>query len=144
MFPYLQDENSIISECRVRYLSFMGIGQNVKLCGFIMHTAQDLFIAHVFHCEPSSGALCKTIEAACKVSCSAERVAKYLKYLTVRTCINLVLLPLQLRYQKCLDAHPQGLARSQSGAQTPGKTIGAALKSLVGSLTGRKGKGSES
>jgi len=32
-----------------------------------MHTAQDLFIAHVFHCEPSSGALCKTIEAACKV-----------------------------------------------------------------------------
>ncbi|KAK6637371.1 hypothetical protein RUM44_007787 [Polyplax serrata] len=109
------DENSIISECRVRYLSFMGIGQNVKLCGFIMHTAQDLFIAHVFHCEPSSGALCKTIEAACK-----------------------------LRYQKCLDAHPQGLARSQSGAQTPGKTIGAALKSLVGSLTGRKGKGSES
>jgi len=32
-----------------------------------MHTAQDLFIAHVFNCEPSSGALCKTIEAACKV-----------------------------------------------------------------------------
>jgi amyloid beta (A4) precursor protein-binding family B protein 2 (Fe65-like) len=40
----------------------------VKQCGFIMHTAQDLFIAHVFHCEPSSGALCKTVEAACKVS----------------------------------------------------------------------------
>ncbi|EEB11505.1 predicted protein [Pediculus humanus corporis] len=106
------DENSVISECRVRYLSFLGIGQNVKLCGFIMHTAQDLFIAHVFHCEPSSGALCKTIEAACK-----------------------------LRYQKCLDAHPQGIPRSQSGSQTPGKSIGAALKSFVGSLTGRKARG---
>lgn len=33
-----------------------------------MHTAQDKFICHVFMCEPSSGALCKTIEAACKVS----------------------------------------------------------------------------
>ena len=32
-----------------------------------MHSAQDNFIAHVFHCEPSAGALCKTIEAACKV-----------------------------------------------------------------------------
>lgn len=32
-----------------------------------MHTAQDHFIAHVFYCEPSAGALCKIIEAACKV-----------------------------------------------------------------------------
>lgn len=60
-------EEKLITECRVRYLSFLGIGQNVKQCAFIMHTAQDLFIAHVFNCEPSSGALCKTIEAACKV-----------------------------------------------------------------------------
>lgn len=60
-------EDKLITECRVRYLSFLGIGRNVKQCAFIMHTAQDLFIAHVFNCEPSSGALCKTIEAACKV-----------------------------------------------------------------------------
>jgi hypothetical protein len=63
----MQDEEQIVTECRVRYLSFLGIGKDVKQCAFIMHTAQDLFIAHVFHCEPSSGALCKTIEAACKV-----------------------------------------------------------------------------
>jgi hypothetical protein len=47
---------------------------------------------------------------------------------------------LQLRYQKCLDAHPQGVGRNQSNAQTPGggtKGLGATLKSLVGSLTGR-------
>jgi len=61
-------DDKLITECRVRYLSFLGIGRNVKQCAFIMHTAQDLFIAHVFNCEPSSGALCKTIEAACKVT----------------------------------------------------------------------------
>lgn len=64
---YLQDDR-LIAECRVRYLSFLGIGKNVKNCAFIMHTAQDKFICHVFMCEPSSGALCKTVEAACKVN----------------------------------------------------------------------------
>ncbi|XP_065158070.1 protein Fe65 homolog [Atheta coriaria] len=109
-------DDKLITECRVRYLSFLGIGRNVKQCAFVMHTAQDTFVAHVFHCEPSSGALCKTVEAACK-----------------------------LRYQKCLDAHPQGLGRSQSNLHTPGgKSIGAALKSIVGSLTGRKSKSAES
>ncbi|KAK9693438.1 Phosphotyrosine interaction domain (PTB/PID) [Popillia japonica] len=85
-------DDRLIAECRVRYLSFLGIGKNVKQCAFVMHTAQDTFMAHVFHCEPSSGALCKTIEAACK-----------------------------LRYQKCLDAHPQGLGRSQSTLNTPAR-----------------------
>lgn len=32
-----------------------------------MHGAEDQFYAHIFHCEPSAGPLCKTIEAACKV-----------------------------------------------------------------------------
>ncbi|XP_044017998.1 protein Fe65 homolog isoform X1 [Aphidius gifuensis] len=109
------NDDKLITECRVRYLSFLGIGSNVKQCAFIMHTAQDLFIAHIFNCEPSSGALCKTIEAACK-----------------------------LRYQKCLDAHPQGF-RSASSLSTPnGRGIGATLKSLVGSLTGRRNKQGES
>jgi amyloid beta (A4) precursor protein-binding family B protein 2 (Fe65-like) len=48
---------------------------------------------------------------------------------------------LQLRYQKCLDAHPTGLGRGLAEAHTPGRGLGATLKSLVGSLTGRKGKG---
>lgn len=64
---FQDQEARLLCECRVRYLSFLGIGKNIKNCAFIMHTAQDKFVAHVFHCEPSSGALCKTIEAACKV-----------------------------------------------------------------------------
>ncbi|KFB41666.1 hypothetical protein ZHAS_00009292 [Anopheles sinensis] len=61
-------EGRLLCECRVRYLSFLGIGKNVQQCAFIMHTAQDKFVAHVFYCEPTSGPLCKTIEAACKHS----------------------------------------------------------------------------
>lgn len=78
-FLFFQDNKPLV-ECRVRYLSFLGIGHNVKQCAFIMHTAQDLFIAHVFHCEPSSGALCKTVEAACKVRSSQFFVKCSLKF----------------------------------------------------------------
>ena len=62
-----QDEEKIIVESRVRFLSFLGIGRQVEHCGFIVHTANDVYIAHVMCCHPSSGAICKTIEAACKV-----------------------------------------------------------------------------
>ncbi|GIY86102.1 protein Fe65 homolog [Caerostris darwini] len=85
------DEDNQLAECRVRFLSFLGIGKNVKNCGFIVHTALDEFVAHVFYCEPSSGALCKTIEAACK-----------------------------LRYQKCLDAHRQDSDAKNLEAQRKG------------------------
>lgn len=114
-----EGETTPIVECRVRYLSFLGIGRDVRRCAFIVHTAQDMFVAHAFHAEPSSGALCKTIEAACK-----------------------------LRYQKCLDAH--GGCVSTTGTRSPTSavsatdnngrtTLGQTLKSLVGTLTGRRG-----
>ncbi|XP_045539492.1 protein Fe65 homolog [Papilio machaon] len=109
-----EGETSPIVECRVRYLSFLGIGRDVRRCAFIVHTQHQQFVAHAFHAEPSSGALCKTIEAACK-----------------------------LRYQKCLDAHGGAAALAgggggaASGAEGRG-SLGAALKSFVGSLTGRR------
>ncbi|CAD5217773.1 unnamed protein product [Bursaphelenchus okinawaensis] len=65
-----------IAQCRVRYLSFLGVGQDIKHCAFIMHTSTENFLCYVFHVEPSAGLMAKTIEAACK-----------------------------LRYQKVLDAH---------------------------------------
>jgi len=110
-----EDEEKIIVESRVRFLSFLGIGRQVENCAFIVHTANDVYIAHVMCCYPSSGAICKTIEAACK-----------------------------LRYQKCLDAHGalRGRMAPSSGAQTPtGRSlegIGATLKSVFGSITGKK------
>lgn len=81
-------------DCRVRFLSFLGIGINVQQAAFIMHTAQDTFICHVFHCEPTAGPLCKTIEAACK-----------------------------LRYQKCLDARPKDFDKNRPGRHSIGATI---------------------
>ncbi|XP_074650939.1 amyloid beta precursor protein binding family B member 1-like isoform X2 [Tubulanus polymorphus] len=103
-----------ICECRVRFLSFMGIAmQNVKLCAFIMHSAQGSFVAHVFHCEPSAGALCKTIEAACK-----------------------------LRYQKCLDSHPttpdikrQQMMQSKAGLRA---SLKAGVQNVFGMFKSRK------
>lgn len=108
-----EGETTPIVECRVRYLSFLGIGRDVRRCAFIVHTAQDLFVAHAFHAEPSSGALCKTIEAACK-----------------------------LRYQKCLDAHGGSALAAGGGSvvsESSRGSLGAAFKSFVGSLTGRRG-----
>lgn len=72
------NEADLILECRLRYLSFMGISNDIRICGFIMQNVDGSFNCHGFMCENSSGLLCKTIEAACK-----------------------------LRYQKCLDAHPE-------------------------------------
>lgn len=129
-------------ECRVRYLSFLGIGKNIKQCAFIMHTTQDLFIAHVFECEPSAGTLCKTIEAACKVRIWKSSYVQFL-------CLISQFVFKQLRYQKCLDAHPQGLNPNVSLTHniiSPNangisrKGISSTLKSLVGTITGRKMK----
>lgn len=56
---------------------------------------------------------------------------------------------LQLRYQKCLDAHPQGLnpmaslGHNINSSNVNGisrKGISSTLKSLVGTITGRKMK----
>ena len=82
------DESNLIVECRVRYLCFMGISADIRLCGFIMHQVDNTFRCHAFLCENTSGMLCKTIEAACK-----------------------------LRYQKCLDAHPE-LSESTSSVRS--------------------------
>lgn len=86
--PVLRPLNGIHSHHLCRYLSFLGIGSHsVRICGFIMQIDDTQFEALCFECEPSSGALCKTIEAACK-----------------------------LRYQKCLDAHRQRLAADNAAS----------------------------
>lgn len=78
-------DGSYLVECRVRYLSFMGISNDVRICGFIVHCIDNSFKCHAFLCDISSATLCKTIEAACK-----------------------------LRYQKCLDAHPEAAQEANS------------------------------
>uniref|UniRef100_A0AC35FHA2 Uncharacterized protein n=1 Tax=Panagrolaimus sp. PS1159 TaxID=55785 RepID=A0AC35FHA2_9BILA len=101
-----------IAQCRVRYLSFLGIGQDIKHCAFIMHTSSENFMCYVFHVEPTAAAMAKTIEAACK-----------------------------LRYQKVLDAHSKKGSPSNSFALSNhsqhGKTWGESFWDTIDSVRGR-------
>ncbi|OQV24353.1 Protein Fe65-like protein [Hypsibius exemplaris] len=103
-----EDEPEVMAECRVRYLTFLGIGRDdVRSCGFIVHTPEDTFLAHIFACTPSAGPLCKAIEAACK-----------------------------LRYQKFLDAQTKAMEEADSRRiVTPTEKIGAKLRQFFGSVS---------
>ncbi|XP_066487795.1 amyloid beta precursor protein binding family B member 2 isoform X9 [Tiliqua scincoides] len=71
------NEEEIVVECRVRFLSFMGVGKDVHTFAFIMDTGNQHFECHVFWCDPNAGNVSEAVQAAC-----------------------------MLRYQKCLVARP--------------------------------------
>uniref|UniRef100_A0A3B4DN64 Amyloid beta (A4) precursor protein-binding, family B, member 2b n=1 Tax=Pygocentrus nattereri TaxID=42514 RepID=A0A3B4DN64_PYGNA len=72
-----KEEEEVLVECRVRFLSFMGVGRDVHTFAFIMDTGNQHFECHVFWCEPNAGSVSEAVQAAC-----------------------------MLRYQKCLVARP--------------------------------------
>ncbi|XP_036372366.1 amyloid-beta A4 precursor protein-binding family B member 2-like isoform X3 [Megalops cyprinoides] len=72
-----EDEEEVLVECRVRFLSFMGVGRDVHTFAFIMDSGSQHFECHVFWCEPNAGSVSEAVQAAC-----------------------------MLRYQKCLVARP--------------------------------------
>ncbi|XP_045387666.1 amyloid beta precursor protein binding family B member 2 isoform X2 [Lemur catta] len=72
-----KSEEEVLVECRVRFLSFMGVGRDVHTFAFIMDTGSQRFECHVFWCEPNAGNVSEAVQAAC-----------------------------MLRYQKCLVARP--------------------------------------
>ncbi|XP_033871558.1 amyloid beta precursor protein binding family B member 2-like isoform X1 [Acipenser ruthenus] len=81
-----QKEDEVLVECRVRFLSFMGVGRDIHSFAFIMDSGNQHFECHVFWCEPNAGNVSEAVQAAC-----------------------------MLRYQKCLVARPPSQkARSAS------------------------------
>ncbi|KAM9792087.1 amyloid beta precursor protein binding family B member 2-like [Neosynchiropus ocellatus] len=72
-----QAEEEVLVECRVRFLSFMGVGHDAHTFAFIMDAGSHRFDCHVFWCEPNAGSVSEAVQAAC-----------------------------MLRYQKCLVARP--------------------------------------
>lgn len=64
----MQNEEEILVECRVRFLSFMGVGKDVHTFAFIMDTGNQHFECHVFWCEPNAGNVSEAVQAACMVS----------------------------------------------------------------------------
>lgn len=71
----LQDEEEVLVECRVRFLSFMGVGKDVHTFAFIMDTGNQRFECHVFWCEPNAGNVSEAVQAACMVSASPPAAA---------------------------------------------------------------------
>ncbi|XP_041114700.1 amyloid-beta A4 precursor protein-binding family B member 1 isoform X2 [Polyodon spathula] len=74
-----EETDEVLCECRVRFLSFMGVGKDVHTFAFVMADGPGNFNCHMFWCEPNAASLSEAVQAAC-----------------------------MLRYQKCLDARPPG------------------------------------
>uniref|UniRef100_A0A9J8B896 PID domain-containing protein n=1 Tax=Cyprinus carpio carpio TaxID=630221 RepID=A0A9J8B896_CYPCA len=60
-----EEEEQVIVECRVRFLSFMGVGRDVHTFAFIMDTGNQHFQCHVFWCEPNAGSVSEAVQSAC-------------------------------------------------------------------------------
>ncbi|XP_072319883.1 amyloid beta precursor protein binding family B member 2 isoform X1 [Eucyclogobius newberryi] len=72
-----KEEKEVLMECRVRFLSFMGVGRDIHTFAFIMDAGGHRFDCHIFWCDPNAGNVSEAVQAAC-----------------------------MLRYQKCLVARP--------------------------------------
>ncbi|KAM7394254.1 hypothetical protein PAMP_021067 [Pampus punctatissimus] len=102
-----KDEEEVLVECRVRFLSFMGVGHDVHTFAFIMDAGGHRFDCHVFWCEPNAGNVSEAVQAAC-----------------------------MLRYQKCLVARPpsQKACGSSPPGDSVSRRVSTSVKKGVLSL----------
>uniref|UniRef100_A0A8C8CLM5 PID domain-containing protein n=1 Tax=Oncorhynchus tshawytscha TaxID=74940 RepID=A0A8C8CLM5_ONCTS len=102
-----RETEEVLSECRVRFLSFMGVGKDVHTFAFIMAEGPGDFICHMFWCEPNAASLSEAVQAAC-----------------------------MLRYQKCLDARPPSLGSCLPSppADSVARRVRIGVQSLLGSF----------
>ncbi|NXK69023.1 APBB1 protein, partial [Sylvietta virens] len=130
---------AVLCECRVRFLSFMGVGRDVRAFAFIMASAPGTFRCHMVWCEPNAAGLSEALQAACVVSATPEPPPG---------CPCPPLTPLgspQLRYQKCLDARPQASSSclpappADSVARRVGSSVRRGVQTLLGTLKPRRG-----
>ncbi|XP_076836179.1 amyloid-beta A4 precursor protein-binding family B member 3 [Brachyhypopomus gauderio] len=54
-------------ECQVRYLTFLGVGQDSHTFAVIVDAGTQRFECHVFWCEPDAGIISEAVQAACMV-----------------------------------------------------------------------------
>lgn len=66
--PRAPQTEAVLCECRVRFLSFMGVGRDVRAFAFIMASAPGTFRCHMVWCEPNAAGLSEALQAACVVS----------------------------------------------------------------------------
>uniref|UniRef100_A0A8C4N8W2 Amyloid beta (A4) precursor protein-binding, family B, member 2b n=1 Tax=Eptatretus burgeri TaxID=7764 RepID=A0A8C4N8W2_EPTBU len=105
-----QVEHEVILECRIRYLSFMGVGYDVHAFAFVMAAGPERFECHVFWCDSNAAGLSEAVQAACV-----------------------------LRYQKCLDVRPAGAKARITPplpAHTVARRVGCSVKRGMQSILG--------
>ncbi|XP_067420722.1 amyloid beta precursor protein binding family B member 1 isoform X2 [Emydura macquarii macquarii] len=106
---------AVLCECRVRFLSFMGVGRDVRSFAFITASAPGTFRCHMVWCQPNAAGLSEAVQAAC-----------------------------MLRYQKCLDARPQAPSSclpappADSVARRVGSSVRKGVQSLLGSFKAKR------
>lgn len=102
-----RQNEEVLSECRVRFLSFMGVGKDVHTFAYIMAEGPCDFNCHMFWCEPNAASLSEAVQAAC-----------------------------MLRYQKCLDARPPSLASClpTPPADSVARRVRKGMQNLLGSF----------
>lgn len=59
-----EDNNSTIVNCRMRFLSFMGVGDNIEFFGFISVISNQP-MCYVLRCEPNAAKLAVAVQEAC-------------------------------------------------------------------------------
>ncbi|XP_034398776.1 amyloid-beta A4 precursor protein-binding family B member 2 isoform X2 [Cyclopterus lumpus] len=103
-----EEEEEVLVECRVRFLSFMGVGRDVHSFAFVMDTGSQHFQCHAFWCDPNAGHVSEAVQAACV-----------------------------LRYQKCLVARPpsqRACSSSSPSADSVSRRVTTSVKRGVLSL----------
>nr|XP_023848137.1 amyloid-beta A4 precursor protein-binding family B member 2-like isoform X1 [Salvelinus alpinus] len=110
-----EEEEEILVEGRVRFLSFMGVGRDTHTFAFVMDSGNQHFQCHVFWCDPNAGSVSEAVQAACV-----------------------------LRYQKCLVARPPS-QRAGSSSPPPDSvtrrvttSVKRGVQSLIDTLKTKK------
>uniref|UniRef100_A0A3P9MAJ7 Amyloid beta precursor protein binding family B member 2 n=1 Tax=Oryzias latipes TaxID=8090 RepID=A0A3P9MAJ7_ORYLA len=111
-----KEEEEVLVECRVRFLSFMGVGRDIHTFAFIMDTGSQHFQCHAFWCDPNAGCVSEAVQAACV-----------------------------LRYQKCLVARPPSQRAGSSSSPSPDSvtrrvttSVKRSVQSLIDTLKPKK------
>eukprot|EP00794_Sanderia_malayensis_P007529 gene7529-8366_t len=104
----------VLMEDRVRFISFLGVAKDERMCGYIVAVGMETFVCHVFCCIPHAGTLTRAMEEACKL--------RYEKFLHKSSAEN------SSQTQEVETSLPQFQPRSSV------KEKGSALKSSVQGL----------
>ncbi|XP_028322134.1 amyloid-beta A4 precursor protein-binding family B member 3-like isoform X2 [Gouania willdenowi] len=62
-----EDADEPMWECQVRFLTFLGVGQDSHTFAVIADGSSQRFECHVFWCEPDAGVVSEAVQAACMV-----------------------------------------------------------------------------